>query len=105
MARVRALVVTVSVVAVVVFCTSTASCKSARLSPDDGDGGVIASGDDVVDAIGSDDALDIGAWNLKNFPCGNASDSLVCRDSTADTPALVASIIRQLDVDLLAVEE
>jgi endonuclease/exonuclease/phosphatase family metal-dependent hydrolase len=97
--------VAVVLVLVLVSVVLVSSCKSARLSAGGVDAGADGGGDDVVRAIGSTDALDVGAWNLKNFPCGNASDSLVCRDSTEDTPALVASIIRQLDVDLLAVEE
>jgi endonuclease/exonuclease/phosphatase family metal-dependent hydrolase len=55
--------------------------------------------------IGSFATLDVGAWNLKNFPCGNASNSTVCRPTEADTPLLVAQLIRTLQPDLLAVEE
>jgi len=58
---------------------------------DDGDDDGPAS--DVVDPIGTDDAIDIAAWNIENFP------------ADASTPALVADLITSLGIDLVAVEE
>ncbi len=101
-----------SIVPKIVLCLVAAAggagCISARLTPeaDAGprDGGPTAR-NDIVAPVGGDDTLDVGAWNLKNFPCGNDSNSTTCRDGAADTPALVADLIASLDVDLLAVEE
>jgi hypothetical protein len=64
--------------------------------PDDGSGDGGDDGnpsDDLVDPIGSDDAIDIAAWNIENFP------------ANGNTPALVADLITSLDLDLVAVEE
>ncbi len=58
---------------------------------DEGDDDGPAS--DVVDAIGSDDAIDIAAWNIENFP------------ADGNTPALVADLVTSLGIDLVAVEE
>lgn len=68
---------------------------------DDGDDGSDDSGDGsddggdggIVDPIGTDDAIDIAAWNIENFP------------ADANTPALVAELITALAIDLVAVEE
>ncbi|HEY4219699.1 MAG TPA: endonuclease/exonuclease/phosphatase family protein [Myxococcota bacterium] len=79
-------------------------CSSGRLS--ESDAGVLAPPDDgTVDPIGSNASLDVGAWNLKNFPCGNASDSSTCRTGSDGTPALDASLMQALAPDLLSVEE
>jgi endonuclease/exonuclease/phosphatase family metal-dependent hydrolase len=59
-------------------------------SDSDGDDGPDG---DVVDGIGSEDAIDIAAWNIENFP------------AEGQTPALVADLIVSLGLDLVAVEE
>ncbi len=65
----------------------------------DDDGGSADDGeddgpdDDLVDPIGTDDAIDIAAWNIENFP------------ADGNTPALVADLITSLGIDLVAVEE
>jgi endonuclease/exonuclease/phosphatase family metal-dependent hydrolase len=63
---------------------------------DSGDGGDSDDGGDgpgIVDPIGTDDAIDIAAWNIENFP------------ADANTPALVAELVTSLAIDLVAVEE
>lgn len=66
-------------------------------SDDDGatdDGSDDGSGDGgLVDPIGTDDAIDIAAWNIENFP------------ANGNTPELVADLITSLGIDLVAVEE
>lgn len=59
----------------------------------------------LTDALGSDDTLDLGAWNLKNFPCGNESFSNVCRDDQAGSVELVTDLIASMALDVIAVEE
>src|SRR4051794_34313463 len=83
--------------AVVVVCA--AGCPSGRLAPQH----------DVlppphVSAVGGA-GLDVGAWNLHNFPCGNASGSTTCRAGEDAEPAFVASLMGALAVDLMSVEE
>jgi hypothetical protein len=77
---------------------------------DDDDDDVIDTGfpapaDDVTDRIGAEETLDIGAWNIKNFPCGNDSFSTTCRANADVTPSLVADVITSMGLDLVAVEE
>jgi hypothetical protein len=60
---------------------------------------------DVAVPVGEDGTLEIMAWNLKNFPCGNSANSTVCRSSAGSTPELVADILYSLRVDLVCVEE
>jgi endonuclease/exonuclease/phosphatase family metal-dependent hydrolase len=48
---------------------------------------------DLVPPVGSEDTLDIAAWNIENFP------------ASPSTPRLVADLIASLDLDLVAVEE
>lgn len=77
---------------------------------DDDDDDVIDTGfpapaDDVTDRIGNDETLDVGTWNIKNFPCGNASFSTTCRPNADVTPSLVADVITSMGLDLVAVEE
>ncbi|HWM86373.1 MAG TPA: endonuclease/exonuclease/phosphatase family protein [Kofleriaceae bacterium] len=60
---------------------------------DDGSGDGDGPAEDVVDAIGSEDAIDIAAWNIENFP------------ADGNTPALVADLVTSLGIDLVAVEE
>ena len=66
-------------------------------SEDDGatDDGSDDGSDDggLVDPIGTDDAIDIAAWNIENFP------------ANGNTPELVAELITSLAIDLVAVEE
>jgi endonuclease/exonuclease/phosphatase family metal-dependent hydrolase len=63
-------------------------------SSDDGDDdGSDDPVDDLVDPIGTDDAIDIAAWNIENFP------------ANGNTPELVADLITSLAIDLVAVEE
>ena len=88
------------VVAGALLAGAVPACKSGRLSPDEPDAGTVA-----VTTVGRADTLEIGAWNLKNFPCGNESASPACRASADQTPALLAQLMGALDVDLFAVEE
>lgn len=60
---------------------------------------------DLTDALGSDATLDLGAWNLKNFPCGNESYSTVCRDDPAASVELVTDLIASMALDVIVVEE
>lgn len=60
---------------------------------------------DLTAALGGDDTLDIAAWNLKNFPCGNESYSTVCRDEPADSVVLVTDLIASMALDAVVVEE
>ncbi len=60
---------------------------------------------DLTDALGDDDTVDVAAWNLKNFPCGNESYSTVCRDDPAGSVELVTDLIASLALDVVAVEE
>ncbi|OGQ24013.1 MAG: hypothetical protein A2138_25295 [Deltaproteobacteria bacterium RBG_16_71_12] len=69
------------------------------------DTGYPAPRTDLTDALGDDDTLDLAAWNLKNFPCGNESYSTVCRDDQAGSVELVTDLIASLALDVLAVEE
>jgi endonuclease/exonuclease/phosphatase family metal-dependent hydrolase len=48
---------------------------------------------DAFAPIGSADTIEIGAWNIENFP------------DNSNTPAKVADFINSLDVDLFVVEE
>lgn len=58
--------------------------------------------DDLVPAVGSASTLEVGAWNIENFPCGQAPG---CRDNTEATIKVVADIIASMEIDVLAVEE
>lgn len=69
------------------------------------DTGYPAPRTDLTDALGDDDTLEVAAWNLKNFPCGNESFSTVCRDDQAGSVELVTDLIASMAVDVLAVEE
>lgn len=60
---------------------------------------------DLTEPIGTAATLDLGTWNMKNFPCGNSPANNVCRATAAETPALAADIIASLGLDLVAVEE
>jgi endonuclease/exonuclease/phosphatase family metal-dependent hydrolase len=60
---------------------------------------------DLTEKLGGDGTLEIAAWNVKNFPCGNPSFSTECRDNPEETPELLADLIASMDIDLLAVEE
>lgn len=60
---------------------------------------------DVTARIGDEDTLDIGAWNLKNFPCGNVPFSPECRAGLEDTPTLVADLVTSMDLEVVALEE
>lgn len=85
-----------------------AACREPRERGDEGDDddddGQVDGGftrtdagdlpdDDLVDAIGGPDTIDIATWNIENFP------------ATTATPKLVADLITSLDLDLIAVEE
>lgn len=59
----------------------------------DADTGFPAPLTTVTTAIGSDATLDIGAWNIRNFP------------RTSGTVRTVADIMTSLNLDLMAVEE
>ncbi|MBX3154960.1 MAG: hypothetical protein KF773_03085 [Deltaproteobacteria bacterium] len=48
---------------------------------------------DLVPAVGGPATLEIGAWNIENFP------------ATTTTPAIVADVISSLDLDIVVVEE
>src|SRR5690348_9865106 len=48
---------------------------------------------DVTPAVGSPQTLEIGCWNIENFP------------DTAQTPSRVADLIASLDLDVIVVEE
>lgn len=102
---------------VVPFVVALAACPRAETPGDDDDTpgddddeevidtGFPAPANNVTDRIGTDETLDVGAWNIKNFPCGNASFSTTCRQGADLTPALVADVITSMGIDLLAVEE
>jgi len=60
---------------------------------------------DLTDRIGAADTLEIAAWNVKNFPCGNPSFSTQCRSDADETPELLADLITSMDLDLVAIEE
>lgn len=57
------------------------------------DGGVPPARTDLVDAIGSENTIDIATWNIEQFP------------KTSGTPELLADLIRSLDLDLVALQE
>lgn len=57
---------------------------------------------DLVAPVGSAGALDIAAWNIENFPCGQYPG---CRDSASATVVTVADLIASLEIDVIAVEE
>jgi len=73
------------------------ACGSADGTPDAGselDGaGYPAPRTDLVPKIGTDNALDIGTWNIENFP------------RNTSTAALVADLIASMDLDIIAVQE
>lgn len=96
------------------LASATLGCPGGLLDGAGGEGegegelldtGFPAPLDDVTARIGADETLDIGAWNLKNFPCGNASFSDVCRSNLEDTPSLVADVVTSLGLDVVALEE
>jgi endonuclease/exonuclease/phosphatase family metal-dependent hydrolase len=97
---------------VVIAC---AACPIGRPGGNEGEGEGEGEGDagpdyplpatDATDKLGTPGGLDVGAWNLKNFPCGNESFSTTCRANPEDTPRLVADLIASMDLDLVAVEE
>jgi endonuclease/exonuclease/phosphatase family metal-dependent hydrolase len=93
----------------VTACLWSAACPLGR-DRDRDDAGPVDSGypppaTDVTAAIGTDATLDIGTWNVKNFPCGNSSETSTCRPGAEDTPALAADVIASLDLDLVALQE
>jgi endonuclease/exonuclease/phosphatase family metal-dependent hydrolase len=97
-------------VSVLCGCPLTPGAGDDDDTGDDDDDEVIETGfpapaDDVTDRIGAEETLDIGAWNIKNFPCGNDSFSTTCRPNADVTPSLVADVITSMGLDLIAVEE
>ncbi|MCC7070591.1 MAG: hypothetical protein IT383_04670 [Deltaproteobacteria bacterium] len=98
------------VVAATLVVLTFGACPIGTPPDDERDGGPDDTGyppprTDLTDALGDDDTLEVAAWNLKNFPCGNESFSTVCRDDPAGSVELVTDLIASLALDVLAVEE
>lgn len=98
------------VVALVCACAALTACPIGTPPDDERDAGPDDTGypaprTDLTAALGDDGTLDVAAWNLKNFPCGNASYSTVCRDDQAGSVELVTDLIASMALDVIAVEE
>jgi exonuclease III len=76
-------------------CLVLAACREAPAPLPAADAGVDAdrSPDEPSWPLGTPEALDIGTWNIENFPL------------RSDTVERVAEIIAAMDLDLLAVQE
>lgn len=117
--RLRLLNVALTTSIAALLTLTLTACPRGGLTPGDGDGeeggdddddplpdtGFPPPQDDITDRIGSDVTLDIGAWNVKNFPCGNSSFSTVCRGDADATPSLLADAIASMGLDLVALQE
>jgi endonuclease/exonuclease/phosphatase family metal-dependent hydrolase len=107
--RVRVPLLLLAAASLLIGCTGSAQSDDdddvSEGEGEPGDTGFPDPRDDVTARIGADETLDIGAWNIKNFPCGNASFSTVCREDAEDTPSLVADVVASLALDIVAFEE
>ena len=97
-------------VALVAMALALAACPIGTPRERDRDAGPDDTGypaprTDVTAALGSAGTLDLAAWNLKNFPCGNASFETTCRSDQPASVELVSDLIASMALDLVAVEE